>query len=94
MSGNNTLDDKLATLVFHISPEAHITVDKERCRSCEKKPCLICPAACYQWDEGGNALIYNHEGCLECGTCRLICPLDAVTWSYPQKGRGVVYRHG
>ncbi len=59
------------------------------------KPCLIiCAAENYKWDHERDALIFNHEGCLECGACRIVCPRDAIDWSYPKGGYGVRYRFG
>ena len=89
------LEDQLATVVFHVDKEAHITVKKELCLECDKKPCLaVCPAGNYTWDEEENQLIFNFEGCLECGTCKFICSLDAIVWSYPRGGFGVSYSWG
>ena len=89
------MDGKLARVVFNIDREPHITVDKDRCGDCPDRPCLsACPAENYTWDEGSDALVFNFEGCLECGTCRFICPLDAISWSYPRGGFGVAYRWG
>ncbi len=96
--GRETKENRMSAVNFRINKkEAHITVKKELCSGgeCWHKPCLkVCPAGNYTWDEGGNKLIFNYEGCLECGTCRLICPLDAVDWSYPKGGSGVVYLWG
>jgi ferredoxin like protein len=39
-------------------------------------------------------LIFSYEGCLECGTCKMVCSLQAVNWSYPKQGNGVLYRFG
>lgn len=91
MSGNK-LEVKLATVKFHIDKNPHIKIKLELCTACVKKPCLICPADCYKLE--GETLIFSHEGCLECGTCREVCPAGAVEWSYPEKGRGVAYRFG
>jgi ferredoxin like protein len=89
------VDDKLGTTIFHVDQDPHITVQKEICVECEIRPCLAaCPAENYKWDDVNNALIFNHEGCLECGTCKLICSLHAVKWSYPKNGKGVLYRFG
>ena len=89
------LEDKLATLTFHIDKEAHIKVKKDLCLKCTDKPCLsICPAGNYTWEVTGNQLIFNYEGCLECGTCKFVCPLDAIQWSYPRGGFGVSYNWG
>jgi ferredoxin like protein len=86
---------KLARVAFHIDREPHIKVDKEQCARCLSKPCLsACPAGNYTLDDGRAELVFNYEGCLECGTCRFICPLDAIDWSYPRGGFGVVYKWG
>ena len=97
MPGSNslTVDDKLALVIFDVDPNAHITVEQKLCGQCETKPCLIiCAAENYKWDHERDALIFNHEGCLECGACRLICPRGAIDWSYPRNGHGVRYRFG
>ena len=89
------LEDKLATVKFEIDKEAHIVVKKELCAECPTRPCLsACPAGNYEWEEGGDQLVFNYEGCLECGTCRFICSLDAIDWSYPRGGFGVRYLWG
>lgn len=89
------LEANLATVKFEIDKEAHIRVRKELCRDCSKRPCVpCCPAGNYEWDDGSGELYFNYEGCLECGTCRLICPLEAIDWSYPRGGFGVRYLWG
>jgi ferredoxin like protein len=90
-----SIDEKMETVKIKIDKQAHITVMTERCGACTDRPCLsICAAENYQWDEKRDALIFNYEGCLECGACRLICPRDAIDWSYPRGGFGVKYRFG
>jgi ferredoxin like protein len=89
------IDAKLARVVFNIDKEAHITVQKELCGGCPGRPCLsACPAENYTWNDDNDELVFNYEGCMECGTCRFICPLDAISWSYPRGGFGVAYRWG
>ena len=97
MSGriNLSVEEKLETIKFKIDKVAHIIVKKDHCQECTTRPCLtICPAENYQWDEKRDELIFNYEGCLECGACRIICPKDAIDWSYPRGGYGVKYRFG
>ena len=97
MNGKNslTVDAKLALVVFDVDPNPHIIVDKALCVECPTRPCLtICAAENYEWDEEANQLSFNHEGCLECGACRLICPRGAIDWSYPRGGHGVRFRFG
>lgn len=75
--------------------EAHITLNKEYCRRCEAKPCTFaCPAGLYTVKDG--ELSFDYAGCLECGTCRLVCPHagQALLWRYPRGGFGVVFRYG
>jgi len=74
---------------------AHIEVNKEVCRSCQGKPCTYaCPAGLYNVKEG--EISFDYAGCLECGTCRVICPrsAEALKWSYPRGGFGVQFRFG
>ena len=97
MSGkkNLSVDEKMATVKLKVDKDAHIIVKKELCRDCSTRPCLvICTAENYQWDEKKGELIFNYEGCLECGACRIICPRDAIECSYPKGGYGVKYRFG
>ena len=39
---------------------------------------------------------FDYAGCLECGTCRVVCPrsAEALKWSYPRGGFGVQFRFG
>ena len=97
MNGKSKLsvDDKLARVTFDVDRNAHITVEKGLCKACTTRPCLIiCAAENYKWDHERDALIFNYEGCLECGACRIVCPRDAIDWSYPKGGYGVRYRFG
>ena len=74
--------------------EAHIVLDKARCAQCQEKPCLaVCPAVLYVWKDG--AMNFDHAGCLECGTCRVVCrDKGIVRWSYPRGSFGVAFRYG
>lgn len=54
----------------------------------------VCPAALYKRDENGEKS-FDSAGCLECGTCRIVCGDSIVKkWTYPRSGCGVVYRYG
>ena len=87
------LDVKLATLTFKSDREPHISVDRKLCQVCESRPCtIVCPAGLYVWEN--DQLVHNCEGCLECGSCRVICPLGAIRWRYPLGGCGVRYLWG
>ncbi len=75
--------------------EAHIVLDKAICAICKEKPCLyVCPAVLYQLDKQGE-IIFDHAGCLECGTCRVMCKNKGIIkWVYPPGTFGVIFRFG
>jgi ferredoxin like protein len=53
-----------------------------------------CPAACYSQNEKGQVEV-STDGCLECGTCRVICgPSGEIQWQYPRGGYGVMFKFG
>jgi ferredoxin like protein len=75
--------------------EAHIKVHNEHCRSCRGKPCMYaCPAGLYTLKD--DDIHFDYAGCLECGTCRVVCPQSGVAliWAYPRGGFGVQFRYG
>ncbi len=85
------LDEVLQRSLWDVDEKPHIVINFEKCSSCSKKLCtLLCPAGCFTVID--NKVIYSYEGCLECGTCRTVCPLDAVEWKYPRSGKGIYYR--
>ncbi len=93
------LEDKLFLVTFNADTESHLSVkDQAKCAQCqnkEGKPCINgCPADCWEHVEEKNETHVAFEGCLECGTCRIICPYDNVGWKYPRGGFGVKYRFG
>lgn len=36
----------------------------------------------------------NHEGCLECGSCRIACPQFNIEWRFPTGGFGIRHKFG
>jgi len=86
-----TIDDKLALDLYHVDKDAHIKVDQEICNKCPHRACLhICPVENYKLEEG--KVVFSWEGCLECGTCRIVCDQGAIEWDYPKGGYGISYR--
>jgi ferredoxin like protein len=86
------IDDKLALNLFHVDKDPHIQIDPEICRRCPHKLCTrVCPVENYTLDDDGN-VVFSWEGCLECGTCRIVCDQGALDWSYPRGGYGISYR--
>jgi len=92
-----SLQEKLGRNVFKIdNVSPHIVIDHEICQlQCKTKPCLyVCPANLYTYQEEKDEVFVDYEGCLECGTCLIICQDEALTWHYPRAGFGVQYRFG
>jgi ferredoxin like protein len=88
---STSLEDALNANVWDVDDSPHIEVDTTKCATCKARPCLhYCPANAFV--QLGDRMLYSYEGCLECGTCRVLCPHKAITWKYPQSGRGVQYR--
>ena len=54
----------------------------------------ICPAHCYDLNDRGQVEVTS-DGCLECGTCRVICTeFRNVEWDYPRGGYGILFKFG
>lgn len=53
----------------------------------------ICPANCYSTNDRGQVEV-TVDGCLECGTCRVLCGSSDIEWNYPRGGFGVLYKFG
>lgn len=89
-----SVNDKLLRTRFVVdSGSPHISIDMSMCAECLGEPCLIvCPVQCYQKEQ--RKLTFSWENCVECGSCRLVCPKGAITWNYPRGGFGVCFRYG
>ncbi len=54
----------------------------------------VCPAHCYDVNDRGQVEI-TPDGCLECGTCRVVCAeTGEIEWTYPRGGFGVLFKFG
>jgi ferredoxin like protein len=54
----------------------------------------VCPAGCYSLNDTGQVEIVP-DGCMECGTCRVLLePTGEISWSYPRGGFGVLFKFG
>ena len=88
-------EELLALNRFVVDEErAHIELDKSTCRGCAERSCLLaCPAGLYR--VRGEEVSFDYAGCLECGTCRIVCSdKGVIRWSYPRGGFGVDLRCG
>lgn len=63
--------------------------------TCLDKQCTVCcPAGCYTLEGDGRVVLIT-DGCLECGTCRIICDEHRnVDWEYPRGGYGILFKFG
>jgi len=90
-----SFEDRMATITFDVAPTAHIVVDGDQCQGCTTQACVsVCPAKLFVPLSSGGVL-FNYEQCFECGSCYVVCnQAGAISWSYPEGGKGVVFRHG
>lgn len=95
MSDIVNTDIKLGVNKFFVDEEgAHIKLKDDADRAEVKKLIAACPAGLYRIDDEDN-LQFDYAGCLECGTCRILCGDTALeSWEYPQGTFGVEYRFG
>ncbi len=72
-------------------------IDSNICiEECPHQACTYsCPTQCYVPSETTPRLVeFYYDACVECGTCRIICDLGNVAWTYPRGGRGIQYKFG
>ncbi len=87
------VDDLFDLVSYRVHPDAHIRVDETVCQACVHRACThSCPARCYEFDKDRGRIVFAYEGCLECGTCLLVCDRGALDWHYPVGGYGVRFR--
>ncbi|WP_049766753.1 ferredoxin family protein [Rhodospirillum centenum] len=54
----------------------------------------VCPAGCYSATDDGRVEIIP-DGCMECGTCRILCEASGeIEWNYPRGGYGILFKFG
>jgi ferredoxin like protein len=90
-----SIEELLGTNKYEVDgDEAHIVVDEDACARCSPGRCACvraCPAGLFKIV--GATMKFDYAGCLECGTCRLVCLQKAIRWDYPRGGFGVEYRY-
>lgn len=89
------VDVKLGVNKFFIDEdEAHIELVDSPDLNEFKKLVVACPAGLYKIDDNNN-LKFDYAGCLECGTCRILCGKTILKkWDYPNGTFGIEYRYG
>lgn len=89
------VEEKIALCAIKHSETSHIELDQSECPNCATKICVkACPAGLYTHEPELDEIKIDHSGCLECGTCFIICPVGAVAWRAPDPGFGIRYRYG
>lgn len=95
--GRLSVEDRTGLDSYEFGGADFIRVDTSVCAGCETRPCLyVCPAKVYK-EDGARNLVYNPEGCMELGACVIVCRhigKGAITWSYPDGGKGISYHYG
>ncbi|MEI7641367.1 MAG: 4Fe-4S dicluster domain-containing protein [bacterium] len=88
------IEDKLGLDKFKAFHKAHLTLEKKDVdqKKLVEEKLFICPAKVYTLNDK-NEMVISFENCLECGTCRVVCP-EEIGWEYPMGGHGVTYRFG
>ncbi len=72
----------------------HINVDTNKCIGMTCQICyVICPTGSYEMVDGKAVWKYGMQTCGECGACRYVCPANAIDWSYPEAGTGIVLKY-
>ncbi|MEZ5250704.1 MAG: 4Fe-4S dicluster domain-containing protein [Ilumatobacteraceae bacterium] len=65
------------TVRFDVHERAHIVVDGSKCEGCSTQHCVVaCPANLFVPTSDGG-IVFNYEQCFECGTCYLVCNVEA-----------------
>jgi len=87
------IEDKLIHTKINVDIKPHITVDTKACWNCAEKSCLyVCPVQNFKMKD--NEIVFNWEGCLECGACRIVCRRGVTLWTNPRGGFGIRLRFG
>lgn len=89
------VDQKLGLDKFYVDEEnAHIVLKESIDMKEYEKLMLACPAGLYKLDEKGG-VHFDYAGCLECGTCRVLCGKTIIEkWEFPVGTLGVEFRYG
>ncbi|MEW5806218.1 MAG: 4Fe-4S dicluster domain-containing protein [Acidobacteriota bacterium] len=90
------IEEKLGWNKYKVDETAHLKIKEPSIciQKCTMKQCTYCcPAKCYTQEE--DKVVLSYEGCLECGTCRVVCwEFDNIEWKYPRGGFGVCFNWG
>jgi Fe-S-cluster-containing hydrogenase component 2 len=76
------------------SPVDFISVDHEKCVGC--KDCvIICGMELWKIRDSKAVLEPEYKKyCTECASCYTVCGYDAIEFTFPPAGYGIVYERG
>ena len=88
------LIEKRALVTVIESPVDFISVDHEKCVGC--KDCvIICGMDLWKIRESKAVLEPDYKKfCTECASCYTVCGYDAIEFTFPPAGYGIVYERG
>lgn len=90
-----TKDADLRKLVKRIAGTGDfIHYSESRCKGCGR--CVkICPMNLWGARKGKAIISSDYpKKCIECGSCWIVCPTDAIDFRYPNGGTGVTWEYG
>ena len=89
------IEEKIACNAIRNDKESHIKLRQDVCKDCRERFCIYaCPGHLYSLNEEIKEMVVEYAGCLECGTCKIVCVYGSVSWEYPGGEYGVQYRYG
>lgn len=89
------VEEKIALDAIKNDRDSHIKLEQSVCGKCPEHFCIsACPAHLYSISEETGEIVVEYAGCLECGTCKIVCIYQSVSWNYPRGEYGVQYRYG
>lgn len=57
-----------------------------QCRHCEDAPCIsVCPTAALHREETDGPVLIDHDKCIGCKYCLVVCPFGVIEVSYDGK---------
>ena len=87
----------LSKLIFRdntIDTGDFITYDADKCDGCGDCV-LVCSVSLWAMKEEKAKLSPKYkELCMECAACYATCETDAISFTYPAGGSGIVIKHG
>ena len=95
MTSPVNVDVKLGVNKFNVDEEhPHIVVKDDADKQALELLVKACPAGLYKKQDDGSVR-FDSAGCLECGTCRVLCGNTILEqWQYPAGTFGIDFRYG